>query len=226
MTLVRPTRRALLRAGLVAGLAPALPAWAQDAATDTGTDTGAGTDAEAGTAARTVEVMATGAEDAPVTVIEYASLTCPHCARFQTDVYPRLNQNYIEPGKVRFIVRDVYFDRLGLWAAMVARCGGADKYFGIVDRLYQKQGDWSRKETAQEALAAMFAIGRQAGLTDDAMQDCVQDQAWAEALVAEFQKNMEADQVEGTPTFFIDGEKQPNMPYDEFAARLDEALGS
>lgn len=216
MTLIRPTRRAVLRAGLVAGLAPALPSWAQDAAT--------GESAE--TAARPIEVMAMGAEDAPVTVIEYASLTCPHCARFHTDVFPRLKENYIEPGNVRFIVRDVYFDRLGLWGAMVARCGGTEKYFGIVDRLFQKQGDWSRQETAQDALAAMFAIGRQAGLTDEAMQECVQDQAWAEALVADFQKNMEADQIEGTPTFIINGEKESNMSYDDFAARLDEELAS
>lgn len=213
MTLIRPTRRAVLRAGLVAGLAPALPTWAQEAASEEG-------------AARTVEVMAIGAEDAPVTVIEYASLTCPHCARFHTDVYPKLKANYIETGKVRFIVRDVYFDKLGLWGAMVARCGGQERYFGIVDRLFQKQGDWTRHDNAQDALSAMFAIGRQAGLTDEQMQACVQDQAWAEALVADFQKNMEADQIEGTPTFIINGEKASNMPYDDFAARLDEELAS
>ncbi|MHA3979749.1 DsbA family protein [Halovulum sp. GXIMD14794] len=211
MTLIRPTRRAVLRAGLVAGLAPALPTWAQEAATAEG-------------AARTVEEMAVGAEDAPVTVIEYASLTCPHCARFHTDVYPKIKANYIESGKVRFIVRDVYFDKLGLWASMVARCGGQERYFGIVDRLFQKQGEWTRHDNAQDALAAMFAIGRQAGLTDEAMTECVQDQAWAEALVADYQENATADDISSTPSFIINGEKASNMPYEDFAARLDAEL--
>lgn len=173
---------------------------------------------------RTVEVMAMGAEDAPVTVIEYASLTCPHCARFHIDVFDKIKANYIETGKVRFIVRDVYFDRYGLWGAMVARCGGQDRYFGIVDRLYARQSEWSRLPEPADAIAAIFAIGRQAGLTDEEMDACVQDQAFAEALVAEFQKTTEADGVQATPTFIINGRKEENMGYEEFAAKLDAEL--
>ncbi len=175
---------------------------------------------------RVVEEMALGDPDAPVTVIEYASLTCPHCARFHTEVFGRIKTNYIEPGKVRFIMRDVYFDRYGLWGSMVARCGGAERYFGIVGRLLERQADWSRKETPAEVIAAIYAVGRQAGMTDEAMEACVQDQAWAEALVAEYQKNAEADQIQGTPSFIIDGRKESNMNYRDFAAKLDEALGS
>ena len=176
--------------------------------------------------ARTVDPMILGEEAAPVTVVEYASLTCPHCARFHTDVFGKLKANYIETGKVRFEVRDVYFDRYGLWAAMVARCGGAERYFGITDILFRKQAEWSRLSDPSEAIAAMYAIGRQAGLDNATMEACVQDQAWAEALVTEFQKNMEEDEVQGTPTFFINGEKAENMGYEDFAARLDEELGS
>ena len=176
--------------------------------------------------ARTVDPMILGDEAAPVTVVEYASLTCPHCARFHTDVFGKLKANYIETGKVRFEMRDVYFDRYGLWAAMVARCGGAERYFGITDILFRKQAEWSRLSDPSEAIAAMYAIGRQAGLDNATMEACVQDQAWAEALVTEFQKNMEEDQVQGTPTFFINGEKAENMGYEDFAARLDEELGS
>lgn len=200
-------RRALsLTAGL--GLAAAMPRWAR--AQD----------------ARPVDEMAIGVEEAPVKIIEYASLTCPHCARFHTDVFGKLKENYIEPGKVRFIVRDVYFDRYGLWAAMVARCGGPERYFGITDRLFNKQSDWARLPEPAEAVAAIKAIGRQAGLTDEQMDACLNDQAWAEALVAAYQKNVDADGIEGTPTFIINGEKYSNMPYDEFAATLDELLAS
>lgn len=204
---IKLSRRRALQTGFAGSLAlAAAPVWAQQA--------------------RAVEEMATGAEDAPVTVIEYASLTCPHCATFHNQVYDRIKENYIEPGKVRFVVRDVYFDRYGLWAAMVARCGGPERYFGIVDRLYEKQAEWSRTENPREAIAAMYAIGRQAGLTDEQMDECTGDQAWAEALVAEFQKNMEADDVQGTPTFFINGRKESNMGYEAFAEKLDAELAS
>ncbi|NNU79107.1 DsbA family protein [Halovulum dunhuangense] len=209
MTDLRLTRRSAIATGLAGtAILAAGPLAAQEAE------------------ARAVEELVLGSPDAPVTVVEYASLTCPHCARFHTDVFGQIKTNYIETGKVRFVVRDVYFDRYGLWAAMVARCGGAERYFGITDQLYRKQAEWSRHENPNDAIAAIFAIGRQAGLTDEQMTECTQDQAWAEALVAEFQKNMEADGVEGTPTFFINGRKEANMPYAEFAAKLDEAIGS
>ena len=81
--------------------------------------------------------MALGQEDAPITVIEYASFTCPHCANFHATVFDELRQNYIDTGKIRFIMREVYFDRFGLWAGMVARCSGDPaKYFGTADLVY------------------------------------------------------------------------------------------
>ena len=203
------TRRAALQTGAVGGVLAAYPVLAQDAATPRG-----------------IEEMSLGDADAPVTVIEYASLTCPHCARFHSDVFGRIKTNYIEPGKVRFVYRDVYFDRAGLWGAMVARCGGQERFFGIVDRLLSRQAEWSRLTDPSETIAALFAIGRQAGMTDEEMNACVQDQQWAEALVADYQANMEADQVRGTPTFFINGQMENNMSYRDFAAKLDEELGS
>ncbi|MEM8872093.1 MAG: DsbA family protein [Pseudomonadota bacterium] len=203
------TRRAAIHTAAAGTLLASYPVFAQDAAP-----------------ARGIEEMSVGDPDAPVTVIEYASLTCPHCARFHTDVYGRIKTNYIETGKVRFVYRDVYFDRAGLWAAMVARCGGPERFFGIVDRLLTRQAEWSRLSDPSETIAALFAIGRQAGMTDEEMNACVQDQAWAESLVADYQKNMAADQVQGTPTFFINGRKEPNMSYRDFAAKLDDALGS
>ena len=202
-------RRLLLTGAAAGGMMASLPALAQEAAT---TD-------------RTVDEMALGDPNAPVTVVEYASLTCPHCRSFHMDVFGKVKENYIETGKLRFIVRDVYFDRYGLWGAMVARCDPS-KYFGITDILYKRQPEWSRLENPSDAIAAIFAIGRQAGLTDEAMDACVQDRAWAEMLVQDFQWNMEADEVTGTPTLFINGKKETNMSYNAFAAKLDAALGS
>jgi protein-disulfide isomerase len=167
-----------------------------------------------------------GADDAPVTLVEYAMFTCPHCANFHETVFPRIKENYIDTGKVRLVYREVYFNRPSLWAAMIARCAPEDRYFGIVDVLFDRQQDWAAAENEQELIGKLFSIGRQAGLTDEQMNACLQDRALAEALVAEYQAKATADGIDATPTFFIDGEKQPNASYEDLSARLDEALGA
>lgn len=196
-------RRNALGLGLAAGLLPRT-AFAQDA--------------------RVVEEMSVGDPNAPVTIIEYAMFTCPHCASFHAEVYPRLKAEFIDTGKVRLIFREVYFNRASLWAAMVARCAPSERYFGLVDLLFEKQNDWLDGSDPQQLVENLYGIGRQAGLSDDEMDACMQDQAFAEALVAEYQKNATADGVESTPSFIIDGEKVSNMPFDEFAARINAAL--
>lgn len=173
-----------------------------------------------------VEEMTLGAEDAPVTLVEYASFTCPHCARFHSEVFPKLKANYIDTGKVKFVYREVYFDRFGLWAAMMARCGGPEKYFAIADLLYEKQREWLSGNDPAEIVANMRRIGLSAGLTNEQIDACLNDRPMAEALVAEFQKNVEADGVNATPTLFVNGTKYSNMPYEELAAILDKELGS
>lgn len=175
--------------------------------------------------AREIVQMAKGAADAPVTMIEYASLTCPHCAAFHTEVLPQIEANYIEPGQVRLIYREVYFDRPGLWAAMMARCAGPDRYFGVIDLLYRAQDEWGRAEDPQVILDGLHAIGRQAGMSDGDIDACLQDAEFAKALVAEYQRNVAADGIDSTPTFLIDGAKTTNMPYEGFVTALDTALG-
>ena len=91
----------------------------------------------------TVPDYALGNPDAAVTVIEYASFTCPHCREFHDAVWPQLKKNYVDTGKIKFVMREVYFDRYGLWAGMVARCGGELRYYGIVDILFNTQKDWA-----------------------------------------------------------------------------------
>ncbi len=171
-----------------------------------------------------VKEMFLGNPDAAVTVIEYGSFTCPHCAAFSNDVFPLLKAEYIDTGKIKFVYREVYFDRLGLWAGMLARCEGGLRYFGLADLLFANQADWASKESPKEIVDAMYALGRQTGLTDAQMESCIQDQPMAEALVAEFQKNFDADKVEGTPTFILNGTKFSNMPWDEFKGELDKLL--
>jgi protein-disulfide isomerase len=168
--------------------------------------------------------MALGAEDAPVTVVEYASFTCPHCATFHAQVLPQLMESYVETGQVRFVHREVYFDRYGLWAGMVARCGGEDRYFGIAELIYERQREWTRGEPT-EVVDNLRRIGKTAGLTDAQLDACLSDGDKAQTLVAWYQQNAEADGIDATPSFVIDGETYANMPYADFAELLDSKLG-
>jgi len=102
--------------------------------------TGAVSAQEAEVDTSTIVEMVQGAEDAPVTIVEYASYTCPHCANFHAGPYKQLKKDYIDTGKVKFIYREVYFDRYGLWASMVARCSGPEKFFGITDLILKRLG--------------------------------------------------------------------------------------
>ncbi len=172
----------------------------------------------------TIREMALGDPDAPVTVIEYASFTCPHCADFHADVLPRLKADYVDTGQVRFVHREVYFDRYGLWAGMVARCGGGERYFGIADMVYENQRDWARGEPEQ-VVAALRRFGLTAGLTEEQLDACLSDGPKAQTLIAWYTENAEADGIEATPSFVIDGRTYRNMPYDDLREAIDAALG-
>jgi protein-disulfide isomerase len=168
--------------------------------------------------------MELGNPEAKVTLIEYASFTCPHCAAFHAEVLPRLRADYIDQGLVRFVYREVYFDRYGLWAAMVARCGGPERFFGLADMIYAGQQDWPRAGTPADVAEGLRRIGRVAGLDDATLDACLTDQAMAEALVAKFESQTTADEVQSTPTLIINGVKHSNMPYDDLRALIDTAL--
>jgi len=194
----------LLTAGALALASMTAPAGAQEAAD--------------------VAEMTLGQPDAPVTLIEYASYTCPHCASFHKNQFKELNADYIESGQVRFVYREVYFDRYGLWASMVARCGGAERFFGITDMLYDKQREWTDGEPAAVA-DNLRRIGKLAGLSAESVDACLNDRDTAQALVAWYQQNAEADGVTSTPTLVINGETHSNMSYDDLAALIDAELG-
>ncbi len=172
-----------------------------------------------------VKEMTLGAEDAPVTLVEYASFTCPHCASFHMNQLKELKADYIDTGKVRFVYRDVYFDRFGLWAAMVARCGGEERFFGISDMIYEQQRDWIGSGQDPVAITSnLRRIGKVAGLSDEQLDACLSDADKAQALVAVYQQNAEADAINSTPTLIINGEKHGNMSYAELQGIIDGLL--
>ena len=182
------------------------------------------TPAVAQEAAPAVADMVLGLAEAPVTVVEYSSFTCPHCATFENEVLAPLKRDYIDTGKVRFVFREVYFDRYGLWAAMVARCGGEMRYFGIHDMLFDQQQDWATIQDPMQVVNKLKTIGLTAGLDQASLDACLNDQAKAEALIKQSETNMAADGVTGTPTIFVNETKHSNMGWDEFKAILDAEL--
>ena len=168
--------------------------------------------------------MVQGAEDAPITVIEYASFTCPHCARFHSDVYKLLRKNYIDTGKIKFIFREVYFDKYGMWASMIARCSGPDRFFGMTDLILNSQSTWARAGDDLAIVEALRKIGRLSGMEDAALDSCLQDGNKLRALVGWYKENAQRDGIQSTPSFLIDGQPYKNMNYEEFAKILDEKL--
>jgi protein-disulfide isomerase len=172
-----------------------------------------------------VKDLVMGDADAPIELIEYASYTCPHCASFHTNVFEKLKENYIDTGKVRFVYREVYFDKYGLWAAMVARCGGDLRYFGIQGMLYEQQQDWiAGGKDAMEIVENLRVIGKKAGLSDAELDACMNDGDMAQAMVAKFEKEVAEYDVSGTPTLIINGEKNSNMSYADLSEKLDALL--
>jgi len=165
-----------------------------------------------------------GPADAKVKIIEYASFTCPHCANFHANVFGQLKTDYIDTGKVRFEYREVYFDRYGLWAAMIARCGGEMRYFGMASMFFDQQKEWVASDDPKTVAENLKKIGRSAGLDDAAMEVCLNDKPMAEAMIAHYQKNFAADGIQGTPTLLINGTKHSNMSYDDLKAIIETEL--
>jgi protein-disulfide isomerase len=208
-------RRVLVALAATLAASRGLPAWAQET-----------TPAPDATSAAAAEIkdFSLGDPNAPVKIVEYASFTCPHCAHFHETVFGQLKTNYIDTGKVHFTLREVYFDRYGLWAALIARCGGELRYFGIQDILFATQAEWAGSEDPNVVVQNLRKIGLSAGLTNEALDACMADAPMVEAMVAHFETNMKADQIEGTPTLIINGEKHPNMSYEDLKAIIDAKL--
>ncbi|EKS32857.1 DsbA family protein [Afipia clevelandensis] len=148
--------------------------------------------------------MALGAKDAPVTIIEYASMTCPHCAAFTKDVFPQIKTAYIDTGKVRFIFREFPLDQVALAASALARCVAKDdaqKYFAIVDILFKQQND-----LASDALGTINRVGKQAGFSEQMIKDCVQGDPKIQKGILDVREHAyKTLKVNSTPFFFVNG---------------------
>ena len=168
--------------------------------------------------------MVLGSDNAKIDIVEYASYTCPHCATFHTDVYPKLKQNYIETGHVRFTYREVYFDKYGLWASMIARCAGPEKFFGLTDLIYKSQKKWARAGEDKAVVSELSKLAKVAGLNDERIENCLEDTEKLRALVEWFKNNASNDDIDSTPSFLINGEKFSNMSYEEFSAVIDSKI--
>lgn len=188
--------------------ATAMPVWAQTAPADL----------------PVVPDMAIGNLDSKVVLTEYASYTCPHCANFHEQVFKDLKRDYIDTGKIKFVYREVYFDRYGLWAAMIARCGGEMRYFGIQDLIFANLKEWAGSDDPAKVVDNLRRLGRTAGLDDAAMDACLNDGAMAQAMVNKYQADSEADGITSTPSFILNGAKHSNMNYADLKALLDAEL--
>ena len=176
-----------------------------------------------GTSAQ-IEDITLGDQNAPVKVIEYASFTCPHCASFHADTYEDLKRDYIDTGKVHFTYREVFFDRYGLWAAMIARCAGPERYMSVAEILYATQGEWARQGDAAAVADSLKRIGVQAGLSQEEVDACLQDADMAQSLVSWYEANADADNIRSTPSFLINGELAAgNMGLAQIGALIDAA---
>ena len=147
-----------------------------------------------------------GSKDAPVTMIEYASMTCTHCAAFHAETWPTLKSKYIDTGKVHFVLREFPLDPLATAGFMLGRCAGPDKRNAIVDLLFDQQKNWAFVDKPVEALENTV---KQAGITHDAFESCLKDQALYNKVNAERDAAGKDFHVDATPTFFINGVKHP-----------------
>ena len=170
--------------------------------------------------------MALGPANAPVTITEFASMTCPHCAAFNETVFPKIKSEYIDTGKIRYVFREFPLDIKAAAGAMLARCIAKDdagKYFAVIDMLFKQQNDWVLKNTTE----TLIRIGKQAGLSQQAVEDCLKDQALLDKIAADQKYASEVLKVDSTPTFFINGDKiKGETSFAEFDKRIKSLLKS
>lgn len=154
--------------------------------------------------------IAIGPADAKVTIVEYASMTCGHCANFATKVFPEIKKKYVDNGKIRFIMREFPLDNLAAAASMLSRCAGGDKSLPMIETLYEKQADWAF--TNGNPVPKLFDIAKQAGFTQESFDKCLTDQKLLDQVTAQRTRASETFGVASTPTFFINGKRLTETP--------------
>ncbi|TCD11285.1 DsbA family protein [Oricola cellulosilytica] len=219
MTKTLFTRRSALLSGAAVLATVAVPQllWAQSAPSPEGE-----VDVDKLMETGPLEEIVVGSEDAPITVVEYASMTCGFCARFHTQTWPAIKEKYIDTGKARFILREFPFDPRAAAAFMLARCAPAGKYVPMIDVLYKQQDEWAR---AQNARAPLMNIAKLAGFTQESFEACLTDQKLLDDINTVRERGSAEFGVNATPTFFINGKKYSGaLTVEQMSAIFDDLL--
>jgi len=160
-----------------------------------------------------------GDDDAEITIIEYASLTCPHCAQFHAEILPKIKTEYIEPGKAKLVYRDFPLDEVALKASLLARCAPDDKFFTFIDALFTQQFAWSRSNDPVEALTNLGMVG---GLSKESVEACLSNEELTDYVLQVRLDGQNEYDVNSTPTVIINGKKLAHVSsFDEVKAAID-----
>jgi len=189
-----------------------------------------------GPGAQSVEIkpsdMMEGSKDAKVTMVEYASMTCPHCAAFEAQVKPLLKKDYIDTGKVKFIFREYPLDGAARMASAVARCFSGEQYFSFIDLLFANQMNWikdfdnNQQITKEDIVEGLTQMARQGGMPKEKVVSCADDAANLKLVDENWMEGQTKFNVNSTPTFFINGTMHAGeIPYDELKKILDPLVG-
>ncbi|WP_454017048.1 DsbA family protein [Azospirillum sp. Marseille-Q6669] len=178
-------------------------------------------------AASTADLLADrvlGNPNAPVTILDYSSMTCPHCAAFHTETLPKIKEAYIDTGKAKLIFRDFPFDQAALRASMLARCAPAERYYPLLDVLFKSQGQWSR---AADPVKALAQYGKLAGMSEQVINACMANQALADGILQSRLVGQDKYKVEATPTFVLNegaATISGAQSFETFAAAIDKLV--
>lgn len=165
-----------------------------------------------------------GPKDAKVVIVEYASLTCPHCANFHTKEMPPIKKEFVETGKVRFVYRDFPLDRTALMAAMIARCAGRDRYFAFLDTFYATQSQWAAASNPQTALMSLARLG---GMSQKDFEACTRNEEVQNAILVQRLEASNEYKVKATPTVYVNGASYSGgMTTGELRTLLNRLLGN
>jgi protein-disulfide isomerase len=166
-----------------------------------------------------LEDIALGDPNADTVIVEYASMTCPHCAHFYDEVFPRLKEKYVDTGKVRFIFREFPLDGLAVAASMLARCAGNDRFYPMVDGLFETQETWAIP--GADGKDKLKLIAKQAGFSEESFETCLADKELFDKIVAVRKKAHEDYGVDATPAFFVNGKRLDGIAFEVFEAAIE-----
>lgn len=162
-----------------------------------------------------------GNPDAPLTVIEYSSLTCPYCAQFHKETLPRIKKEFIDTGRINWIYRDFQLDARAQMAAMVARCATEERFYPFLDTLFKQQQVWAR---APEPRSVLIQIAKFGGISEQQLTACWQDTALYDSILQSYNRGVTEYRIQSTPTFLINGEKLTgSKPFEAFAKAIEDA---